>query len=100
MYYFFPPCQVTLFKLNDFQWTSVNSGVTNTDGRYDNNLLRTELNLGRYKFHFATEEYFRAQNIETLYPFVEVVFDVKTTGLHYHIPLLLQPNGYTTYRGS
>jgi len=47
-----------------------------------------------------TAEYFAAQKIASLYPFVEIVFTVTGPTQHYHIPLLLTANGYTTYRGS
>lgn len=55
---------------------------------------------GRYKLHFDVDKYFILRRIETMYPFIEIVFDVKNPAEHYHVPLLLSPFGYTTYRGS
>ena len=44
--------------------------------------------------------FFRGQEIESFYPYAEVVFEIKDPSKHYHIPLLLNPFGYSTYRGS
>jgi len=49
---------------------------------------------------FDAASYFRAQGLETLYSEVSVTFEVRNPGEHYHVPLLLSPWGYTTYRGS
>jgi 5-hydroxyisourate hydrolase len=55
--------------------------------------------LGIYKIRFATKDYFDRQSVTTFYPFVEIHFEITSDG-HYHIPLLISPFGYTTYRGS
>jgi 5-hydroxyisourate hydrolase len=81
-------------------WQELARGVTNADGRIANLLPTDEpLPLGIYKMKFFTQEYFERQNTANFYPFVEIVFDVATTA-HYHVPLLLNPFGYSTYRGS
>ncbi|SHJ60491.1 5-hydroxyisourate hydrolase [Hymenobacter daecheongensis DSM 21074] len=81
-------------------WTELARGVTNADGRIANLLPTDEpLPLGIYKMKFFTKEYFEQQSTPNFYPFVEIVFDVATTA-HYHVPLLLNPFGYSTYRGS
>jgi 5-hydroxyisourate hydrolase len=49
---------------------------------------------------FDAAAYFRAQGLETLYSEVSVTFEVRNPSEHYHVPLLLSPWGYTTYRGS
>jgi 5-hydroxyisourate hydrolase len=49
---------------------------------------------------FDTGSYHATQNIEAFYPVIEINFQVRTGESHFHIPLLLSPNGYTTYRGS
>lgn len=82
------------------KWDIVAHGTTNDDGRIpgllpDGTILRT----GVYRLHFATGAYFESKNIGYFYPFVEVVFEVKDTR-HHHVPLLLSPFGYSTYRGS
>jgi len=55
---------------------------------------------GFYRLVFDTASYFRALKTEGLYPVVEVTFEVRDRDVRLHIPLLLSPNGYTTYRGS
>jgi 5-hydroxyisourate hydrolase len=55
---------------------------------------------GTYKVRFATALYYEGQRQQGLYPYVDIVFDVRAVKEHYHIPLLLTANGYSTYRGS
>ena len=59
-----------------------------------------DLSAGVYRLIFDTGSYFARQKIDALYPMVEVTFQVREGESHFHIPLLLSPNGYTTYRGS
>jgi 5-hydroxyisourate hydrolase len=59
-----------------------------------------DLAAGVYRLIFETSDYFAAQKIDALYPVVQVTFRVKDGESHFHIPLLLSPNGYTTYRGT
>lgn len=76
-------------------------GVTDDDGRITNLLAPDhQLAPGRYRMTFDTLAYFRAIGTEGFYPVVQVVFDLKGPGHHHHIPLLLSPYGYSTYRGS
>ena len=81
-------------------WDELTSGVTNADGRISN-LLTADvvLPLGIYKLKFETQPYFDATGTKCFYPFIEIVFEI-TTNEHYHVPLLLNPFGYATYRGS
>jgi len=60
----------------------------------------TVLVAGTYQVHFATAEYFEALGDTVFYPWADVVFTITGDGQHYHIPLLLAPFGYSTYRGS
>ena len=81
-------------------WTEMARGKTNADGRIADLLPKEQLlETGIYKLRFETKDYFDAQGIVTFYPFVEIVFDVRFNE-HYHVPLLLNPFGYSTYRGS
>ncbi|MCC2545093.1 hydroxyisourate hydrolase [Hymenobacter sp. BT175] len=81
-------------------WQELARGVTNQDGRIANLLPTDEpLPLGIYQMRFETKEYFDRLGTAGFYPLVEIVFDVATTA-HYHVPLLLNPFGYATYRGS
>ena len=92
---------VTLAILKKGAWSLVNSAVTDTDGRCKHLLPATaNLEAGTYRVHFETSAYYKQHRLEGLYPYVEIVFNVATGDQHYHIPLLLTANGYTTYRGS
>ncbi len=83
------------------QWKWVAQSTTNTDGRAPN-LLTPHLHLsaGIYRLTFETAAYFRAQGVACFYPYVAVVFEKTNDLAHYHVPLLLSPYGYSTYRGS
>jgi len=92
--------QVSLYKLIEGRWTYINEGITNPDGRFANFLERTDFTPGRYKLHYDVDRFFEARKQDTLYPFIEIVFDCRAPNDHYHVPLLLSPFGYTTYRGT
>jgi len=82
------------------KWITVTSGVTNEDGRIEQFLEKgTVLDPGVYRMLFETKNYFIANNTTAFYPFVPVVFEIIDSE-HYHVPLLLNPFGYSTYRGS
>ena len=76
----------------------VAQGVTNEDGRVGNWL--SELKTGTYRIRFEIKQYFADRDEKCFYPYVEIVFIVTDTHSHYHVPLLLSPYGYSTYRGS
>ena len=80
--------------------SDLGSGRTDTDGRCKTLLGSHPLRATDYKLYFATSQYFYSQKQASLYPYVEIVFTVADPTQHYHIPLLLTANGYTTYRGS
>ncbi len=75
------------------------SGVTNDDGRVSS-IGPDRLGLGDYELRFDTAGYFAAANVPTFFPEVIVVFTVADGVEHYHVPVLLNPFGYATYRGS
>ena len=81
-------------------WYEIGRDATDADGRCKTLLGGLPLEAATYRINFATAEYFSAQGTIGLYPYVEIVFDVVDPAQHYHIPLLLTANGYTTYRGS
>lgn len=89
---------IILYSGNNDIWKEITRGVTNSDGRIAD-LLKKDLQHGVYKMRFETKEYFDKKKIDTFYPHVDIVFDISTSE-HYHIPLLLNPFGYSTYRGS
>jgi 5-hydroxyisourate hydrolase len=74
---------------------------TDDDGRARQLLPEgASLSPGLYRIRFETAAYYEAQRLTGLYPYVEIAFEVRSSEQHYHIPLLLTANGYTTYRGS
>ena len=91
---------ITLLQQAGDNWRELASGITNSDGRIADLLPKgKQLELGVYKIKFDTQEYFAQDGIANFYPFVEIIFNVASTE-HYHVPLLLNPFGYSTYRGS
>jgi 5-hydroxyisourate hydrolase len=93
---------VTLSALgNDGRWSEVSRGVTDADGRL-RDLLAADRPpaAGVYSLRFDSAAYFIGRGLHTFYPEVVVSFRVDVAGAHYHVPLLLSPFGYSTYRGS
>jgi 5-hydroxyisourate hydrolase len=82
-------------------WTRLADATTDENGRAGN-LIPSDVPFqrGTYRLRFDAAAYFRAQGLETLYSEVSVTFEVRNPSEHYHVPLLLSPWGYTTYRGS
>jgi 5-hydroxyisourate hydrolase len=80
-------------------WRGVGGGVTDADGRVPG-LVGGALRAGTHRLTFATGEWFRAQGVAGFYPEVSVVCRIEDPDAHYHVPLLLSPYGYSTYRGS
>jgi 5-hydroxyisourate hydrolase len=82
-------------------WTRLATATTDENGRAGN-LIPSEMPFqqGTYRLRFDAAAYFRAQGLETLYSEVSISFEVRNPSEHYHVPLLLSPWGYTTYRGS
>jgi 5-hydroxyisourate hydrolase len=82
-------------------WRLLAAARTDQDGRCAQLLPEKEaLAPGLYRLGFETATYFAAHKLDGLYPLVEITFQVRDGERHFHIPLLLSPNGYTTYRGS
>jgi 5-hydroxyisourate hydrolase len=73
--------------------------VTDADGRVAQ-LARTPLEPGEYRLRFDTGAYFAASGHDVFYPEVVVTFHIADPAQHYHVPLLLSPFAYSTYRGS
>lgn len=83
------------------EWKELGSDRTDEDGRAAHLLPEgAEPAAGIYRLRFRTGPYFRTLDVEAFYPFVEIAFRLSRPGEHYHVPLLLGPFGYTTYRGS
>jgi len=93
---------ITFERLNNEtqNWEFVIRKEANSDGRASGFVTWEQFEPVVYKMKFDIKEYFQSKNISTFYPYAEVVFEIKDTKAHYHVPLLLSPYGYSTYRGS
>ena len=78
-------------------WREICRTQTNADGRAQ---LLPAIDIGIYRITFGIETYFTTQGTEGFYPEAVIVFHVRDANQHYHVPLLLSPYGYSTYRGS
>jgi 5-hydroxyisourate hydrolase len=79
---------------------ALGEGVTDSDGRCPELTERVELAAGTYRLRFETGEWFARSGTSTFYPVVEVCFEVVDPATHHHVPLLLSPFAFSTYRGS
>jgi 5-hydroxyisourate hydrolase len=91
---------VTLEKKEGDAFTRVNAGKTDADGRVKELVPEGQLTEGTYRITFDTGSYFAATGVEGFYPEASVVFVIRDAAAHYHVPLLVSPYGYSTYRGS
>ena len=76
------------------------SGLTDADGRVRNLSSVAPLSSGQYRLVFSVAAYFAATGRESFYSEIVVSFQITEAAQHYHVPLLLSPFGYSTYRGS
>ena len=92
---------IRLEKLNEKTkiWSFVEEKRTDKNGRIGDFLETNKANIGIYKLTYYTNDYFKLDKIESFYPFIEVVFQMKDSN-HYHVPITLSPFGYSTYRGN
>ena len=92
---------VSLARWDGAEWRVLHSDKTDADGRCRQLLPSGAApEVGLYRVRFETAVYYEAQRVAGLYPYVEIAFEVRHSQQHYHIPLLLTANGFTTYRGS
>lgn len=92
--------KVILYAGNGNGWEQLGTAVTDPSGRVsDFGAAAPAMTPGTYKLTFDTGAYFEAMAVASFYPYVEIVFVVAAQE-HYHVPLLLNPFGYSTYRGS
>lgn len=90
---------VVLARLDDHAWTIVGKAKTDRDGRVK--AVNTgKLKAGIYELSFETGAYFKKKKTKAFHPWVTITFHIASAGDHYHVPLLLSPFGYSTYRGS
>jgi len=81
-------------------WKRVGAGTTDADGRLRTLLAPGTLRAGVYRIAFDAGAYFDAQGTEAFWRQVAIEFVVRDAAAHYHVPLLVSPYGYSTYRGS
>ena len=92
--------EVTLSRREpDGDWKVVGEAVADAEGRV-REFGRDELDAGDYRLEFATRTYFERSGLSVFYPEVSVVISLDDPSAHLHVPLLLSPYGYTTYRGT
>lgn len=92
--------EVRLLHGNGDGWREVGRGLTDGDGRITSFAAAQGLETGTYALRFEIGDYFESLGVASFYPYAEIVFRVKDPRQHYHVPLLLNPFGYSTYRGS
>ena len=96
---------IDVLAQRDGDWLLLRTITTNADGRADGPLLEgADLQPGQYELRFHAGDYHRAAGVnQGDFPFLDVVpvrFGIADASAHYHVPLLLSPYGYSTYRGS
>jgi 5-hydroxyisourate hydrolase len=96
-----PGVRVTLARVEEVKRTPIASGVTDADGRL-RDLVQSGNPMagGVYELTFETGPYFRSKGVEPFHPRITVTVEITDPRQHYHVPLLVSPFGYTTYRGS
>jgi 5-hydroxyisourate hydrolase len=92
---------VILEMRSDAGWREIARAETDADGRV-RQLLPPDFPFatGTWRLTFGVGNYFAALGVESFYPEASIVFTIRDAGQHYHVPLLLSPYGYSTYRGS
>lgn len=92
---------ITLLHQDGDNWNSLGTATTNNDGRVSDFMGSSKaLPAGIYKLRFSLSDYYQKLSTDSFYPYAEIVFKIAGDGQHYHVPLLLNPFGYSTYRGS
>ena len=92
--------EIALEHIDDRKgWHAVARATTDADGRVRDAFTKLH-GPGRYRLTFSTGKYFSARGVTSFHPEVTVVFEVRDDAEHHHVPLLLSPFGYSTYRGS
>ena len=92
---------ITLERENGGAWAPVSEARTDADGRVPGLLpAGRAAEAGIWRLRFEVGDYFERRGEPAFYPSIEVVFRIAEAGGHYHLPLLVSPFGYSTYRGS
>jgi 5-hydroxyisourate hydrolase len=91
---------ITLDVKEGAEWRRIGAGVTDADGRLKTLLAPGALAQATYRITFDTGAYYGGKGSKTFYPEAAIVFAIDDATQHYHVPLLVSPFGYSTYRGS
>jgi 5-hydroxyisourate hydrolase len=81
-------------------WETAAQRSTNSDGRVPDLIDAEAFGCGRWRLRFDAAPYFARRGLPCFFPYAEIVFDVSDLSRHHHVPLLLSPYSYSTYRGS
>ena len=92
--------RIRLERLDDARAVPIGEGTTNSDGRCPDLTEGLEVTAGTYRLRFETGEWFARTGTPAFYPVVGLVFEVVDGSAHHHVPLLLSPFAFSTYRGS
>ena len=92
--------RVELHRKSGNAWEQVGEGRTDANGRCQNLAGDKRIETGTYRLLFHASQYYEGAHTETFYSEIPIIFEVEDVGAHYHVPLLLSPYGYSTYRGS
>lgn len=92
--------RVELHLKSGENWKPIGQDQTDANGRCQNLSTEARIETGTYRLLFYASAYYQALNIETFYEEIPIIFEVLDANAHYHVPLLLSPFGYSTYRGS
>ena len=92
--------EVELQEKSGAGWKSLGADTSDANGRCNSLMAEQKLKRGAYRLLFDVGRYFQEQEREAFYSEITVTFEVHHPETHYHVPLLLSPFGYTTYRGS
>ena len=92
--------RVELHRRSGESWKSIGEGRTDANGRCQNLSAGAAIEAGTYRLLFHASAYYGALGVETFYSEIPIIFELRDATAHYHVPLLLSPFGYSTYRGS
>lgn len=93
------PAEGVRITLETLAGEPLGEGETNADGRVGE-IGPQQMEAGDYRLHFAAREYYDRLGMESFYPEITVAFTIADASQHYHVPILLNPFGFSTYRGS
>jgi 5-hydroxyisourate hydrolase len=88
------------YLLPEGNWKVISNQSSDSDGRVNDFFGSREYLAGKYMLDFEAGAYLKEKKLKTVFSAISICFEVSDAAQHYHVPLLLSPNGYSTYRGS